>query len=368
MSLSVCYVLAYRAPDYIRTQNLLRALEKNPDVRLTKVSNTNKGIFRYVEVLQRLWQVRRHVDPDVYILGFRGHEIFWPVRLLTRGRPVIFDALMSPYASLSEEGKAGWLGWLLSPLFFYLERSALRRSSLILTDTQQHATLYARIFGIPREKLCTIPVGAIEPATKPHVTTPSSPVFNVLFYGSFLPLHGVEVIIEAASILRDLPIRFDFIGGSLKQIRQLHARFRQQGITAYTHTAWVPLPTLVNDVIPKASVCLGGPFGTTPQATRVITTKTSQSLALGKSTIIGDVEHQVGFRNKVNCLMVKQGDAASLAEAIRWCFDHQDELPRIGSEGLRLYQDNLSMSVIERDLGLALLKLGYPMTQRHEPH
>ncbi len=198
----LAYILAYRAPDYIRSESLLQALGNCSRIELLVARNRSMGIKRYVETWRALRQLRKAHNPDVYVLGFRGHEMFWPVRWLTRGKPLVIDALMSPSAALSEENRAGRLGRLIAPVMHRLERSILHHANLVLTDTAQHAAFYQTQFGLPKEKVLVVPVGAAEigaasDATE-EVTAPET-TFSVLFYGSMLPLHGIDIIVSAAA-------------------------------------------------------------------------------------------------------------------------------------------------------------------------
>lgn len=352
----VAYVQAYRAPDYVRSQSLLSALGSCDGVQLRVAVNNSSGWVRYLETWRAFRRLRENYTPDIYVLGFRGHEIFWPLRLLTRGAPLIFDALMSPSDSLGVEKKAGFAGRLLAPFLRSLERGILNSADLVLTDTELHAAFYVERFGLPRHKVLALPVGAIEgPRDVRHKSSRSlTGEFSVLFYGSMLPLHGVEVVIAAAAMLKDLPVRLDFIGGDAKQSLQLHQLCERLAVSRYVHRRWAPLKDLVGREIPNADLCLGGPFGGTPQARRVITSKASQSLALGKATVIGAIDEDVGFVDKVNCLKVPQADPTALAAAVRWAFVHRKELATIGERGRTLYQERLSIQAIARKLCPAL--------------
>ena len=89
--LKVCHVVCYRDPRYVRTLNLRAALDAIDDVHVIDATNTRRGLARYFETLWKLLRARLSDPPDVYVIGFRGHEIFPFVRLLTIGKPLIFD-------------------------------------------------------------------------------------------------------------------------------------------------------------------------------------------------------------------------------------------------------------------------------------
>jgi len=173
----------------------------------------------------------------------------------------------------------------------------------------------------------------------------------------------MDIILEAASQLIDLPIEFRFIGGTRAQAERLRQRCRQLGISRYSHARWVAFEKIISDEIPDATLCLGGPFGGTPQARRVITGKTSQCMALGQATIVGQIPEQRGFIDRHNCLLVEQGDPGSLAAAIRWAHAHRDALADIGERGRELYRQRLSRASI-RD---ALIPFLEQLAARVEP-
>ena len=89
-----------------------------------------------------------------------------------------------------------------------VDRCACRLADLVLLDTEAHADYFARTFKTPREKFAAVPVGAedmfhSQPASAPKYE-PRIP-FMVLFYGKFIPLHGIPTILEAARLLESMP-------------------------------------------------------------------------------------------------------------------------------------------------------------------
>lgn len=299
--IKVCYVLSYYAPDYIRTKSLVEALKHLPEIELCTLINRSTGLKRYRETWLKAREIDQNFKPDVYLLGFRGHEFYWPLRWLVGETPIIIDALMSPYCALVEEKKYGRIGGLAALLWKKIEQSLLRDARLVLTDTTLHARYQAEQFGLHEQNIRALPVGAIEqngsslehlgpPKTDPSEKRKITKEMSVLFYGSFLPLHGVDVIVRAARKLSDLPIRFDFVGGDEKRMMAALGEKSERGLINYTYRRWVEFDELLRVTIPSADLCLGGPFGNTPQARRVITGKTSQCLALGRPCVIGAID------------------------------------------------------------------------------
>ncbi|MFC1975335.1 glycosyltransferase [Chloroflexota bacterium] len=349
--IKVCYVLAYYSTNYVRTTTLVEALKRIDNLILYQARNTSTGIFRYFQTLYKLLIIRFKHNPDYYVLGFRGYEIFWIVRAITLGKSLIFDHMMSPYDSLLNERKRIKKDGLIDKLVFIYEKLILRHSDVILTDTTLHKTCFSTLFQINPDKIHAIYVGTDEDLFKLSVDIPENKksFFEVFFYGSFQPLHGVDIVLKAASMLKERPIQFTLIGGDKKKLTGFYQMIKQLGLENVTHKKWVDHEKLPG-LIQKADLCLGGPFGNTGQARRVITGKTFQFLAMGKPAVVGQIDQNYDFEDRKNCLLVPQGDEKALADAIRWGFDHRDKLASIGQKGRNLYLENFSIRDISQNI------------------
>ena len=327
------------------------------NVVLFEAINTTKGIFRYIQTLSRLFAIRMTKKPDYYILGFRGYEIFWIVRILTLGTPLIFDHMMSPYDSLLNEKKIFKKGSFVEKLIYLYEKSILKYSDLILTDTIIHREFLADLFEEQQEKIYAIHVGADEDLFKDLPSgkeVQKKEFFDVFFYGTFLPLHGIDVILKAASIIKDRPIRFTLIGGKKKDLLDFYEIKKKLKLKNIIHKEWVDYEQLPG-MISESDLCLAGPFGNTGQAHRVISGKTFQFLAMGKPTVVGKIDADYGFEDKKNCFLVPQGNEKELANTIFWCSKNQKKLGEIGLKGLELYRTKFSIDHIKEALQVIFL-------------
>ncbi|MDH3620974.1 MAG: glycosyltransferase [Gammaproteobacteria bacterium] len=353
--IKVCHVVSYRDPNYIRTRNLRAAIEHLEDTELLDATNTHRGLLRYFETLWKTLRIRFRHNPDVYVLGFRGHEIFWLIRLVTIGKPLIFDEFMSPSDALISEGKGGLPGRFIGVLIFPLEWLCLKFSARCLTDTVLHRQFIADRFAVAEENIDVVYVGAVPAETAPavHESGAERPL-AVLFYGTFLPLHGMDVLLHACKLVEDKPIEFRIIGGTGKTLARFRQLLDELNPGNVVHDTWVDFDELHSQVIPKADLCLGGPFGGTPQASRVITGKAFQFLAQSKATVIGRVDEPVAFVDRRNCLLVEQGSPESLAKAFEWALANRQELPAIGNNGRRLFEQQFSVEALAKQLGPAL--------------
>lgn len=351
--LSVCHVVSYRDPAYVRTRTFKAALASIENCRVFDATNRKRGFLRYLETLKKVMVIRWRHNPQVYLLGFRGHELFWPIRLLTIGKVLIFDEFMSPSDALISEKKAGFVGQVIGILAYPFEWLCLRFSKRVLTDTESHKRFIANRFGIAIQRIDVVYVGAIPANDSPIESEPSSPL-SVLFYGTFLPLHGIDILLRACKLLEEYDIEFRIIGGQGKSLQRFEKLKGDLQLHNVRHDRWVDFDKLQSVEIPNADLCLGGPFGGTSQARRVITGKSFQFLSQGKPTVIGRIDDDAGFRDKENCFLVEQSNPESLAQAILWALDNRARLPGIGENGRCLFNERFSPAALGEQLERAL--------------
>jgi glycosyltransferase involved in cell wall biosynthesis len=363
--MKVVSITCYFDPHYIRSQVLEQALLNLPDVELITIRNMHKGLLRYPEVLGRLLKFKfSRTKPDVYLLNFRGYELLPFVLLLAGRKPVIFDEMINPVEVVTEHRKqrAGtFVGalmnvWSIFALFYYW---LLGRCRVILADTEAHKVFTASASHVPLDRYVAIPVSTDETAFKPNTDTKidsERPAFQVFYYGSMVPLHGVQYLIEAAELLKHIPDISFLIAGRTTLYKSTIAAAQKAGANINC-LDWVEFAKLPG-IMANSSVCVGGPFGNTVQSRYVITTKTYQSLAGGVATLVGQNEATSElFHDKDNALVVPQANAQALADEIEWAYKHQPELTAIGANGRKLYEQHFSSQAVQKTFTDILQKL-----------
>jgi glycosyltransferase involved in cell wall biosynthesis len=160
--------------------------------------------------------------------------------------------------------------------------------------------------------------------------------FHVLFVGKPAPLHGLELILEAARQLPDVPFR---IVGTGQVTYVLDARPPN-----VEHVPWVEYEH-VPDLYARAG-CALGIFGASGKAHRVIPHKTFQALAVGSPLVTADTtaarEMLVDGRD---CLLVER-TADALAQAILSLRDDAELAERVGAGGRATFEREASETVL----------------------
>lgn len=220
---------------------------------------------------------------DYLMVGYIGQADVFAARflLLFKKRPLIFNPLISIYDTLVTDRQLFSQRSVLSRILFYIEKWAFQLSDTIILDTNENIKYLSKLFGIKQNKFVKIPVGADEDIFYPRKeNTKEDHLFRVLFYGKFIPLHGIHHILHAAKALEDDPeIRFRIIGrGQLSS--EIHSLAEKLHLPNVEFIDWVPYEELP-EYISQANLCLGI-FGDTEKAKRVIPNKVFQVLACDK--------------------------------------------------------------------------------------
>jgi glycosyltransferase involved in cell wall biosynthesis len=157
-----------------------------------------------------------------------------------------------------------------------------------------------------------------------------------LFVGKLIPLHGLEVILEAARLIPD--VEFRIVGSG--QLSQVLA----DKPTNVDHVPWVNYERLPQEY--AAAGCALGIFGSSAKARRVIPNKAFQALAVGTPLVTADSEGARELFIDGRNALLPDPSPASLADAIVALRDDADLAERIGYEGRATFEREASEKVL----------------------
>jgi glycosyltransferase involved in cell wall biosynthesis len=276
-------------------------------------------------------------DFDVLVVGYPGHADLAAARRAARGRPVVFNPLVSLYDTfVSDRGRFA-PGSAAAKMLRALDRRALRSADLVVADTSAHADFFAELADVPRDRVEVCFVGAEDRLFRPG-RAPTEP-FTALFVGKLIPLHGIETELAAAEQAPE--IRFRVVGsGQLEP--QLTPR---PGNVEWT--PWLPYEALPDAL--RAAGCALGIFGRSEKASRVIPNKVFQALACGTPVITADTPAARELLvDGESALLVPPGEPSALAAAVRRLAGDPELASRIGAEGRDAYERQASEEVLGR--------------------
>lgn len=334
-----------REPEYPRNAVIRAALARHFDVISITDSSRNLPL-RYLRVGGHLLKAAK-IDFDLMFVGFLGQPLMPLARRLTR-KPILFDVFLSVYDTLCFDRHVFTPQSAVGKMAFWLDRDSCARADQVLLDTQAHADYFKSTFSVPESKLQSLFVGCDENIFYPRKTRNTTQL--VLFYGSFLPLQGIDVIVRAAKLLEERSnVNFRIIGTGIEEAH-IRALVSELDVRNVTFLPPVPLGQLPEQ-IQEAAICLGGHFGASAKAGRVIAGKTFQCIAMGKPTIVGD--------NNANRELLQHGHDAwfcrmnnpeALAEAILRLISDPKLCARIGDNAHQTFMQRASIQVLSGQL------------------
>ena len=342
---------------------------------------------------------------DALIVGYAGHIDIFLAKVLNlfRKKPLIFDAFLSLYDTVVMDRKIVSQNSLKAKFLWLIDRWSCRVADGVLLDTQAHVDYFVREFRLPAEKFYAIPVGsslALQPLSPTSSNSPLSQRgdrgdLNVLYFGSYIPLHGVDVILKAAKIIQDkgngLPsvipaqagiqnagrgldshsplkacgdklrgnddvvgncsddkkIVFILIGTGqlLPAMKELTSRLELKNIIFIDR--FVREEELMGYIM-EADICLGV-FGQTEKASRVIPCKVYNCLAMGKPLVTMSSPAMGGILTHTeNAYLCNPGDPEALADAVITLKNDKVLRENIGKSGKEFFERNFSTVVIGR--------------------
>ncbi len=329
---------------------------------------SSKSWLRYPLLLARLAARSTRSFPPrradaIYVPAFCQKDIPLARIIATcAARPVVFDPLAPRYETKILDRRRRPADSLTARWNWWIDAVAFRLSDIVLADTAAHAAYYASACGVPARKLVVVPCGyddalfdparavaikAQEPASVPAA-------FTVLFFGSFLPLHGVDAVVEAARAVlrRDPAIRFRFVGSGDTWARA-RALASDLGAANCAFEPWAPqaeLPALVA----SADIALGI-FGRTDKARRVVPHKVFQSLGMRKPVITARTPAvEEFFAHGENIWLCDEPYAETLADAVIRLKADAALRERLASDGFRTVKERFTPAAVTGPLRKAV--------------
>ncbi len=301
-------------PEYSRNKVIIQGLREHRfDVNVCPVRVKGfKSFKKYYCLWKEYW--KHNAGCDVIIVGYSDSRWIAPFIKAISEKPIVWDGFFSIYDSWVFDRKLVRQRSLKANWYWFLDWINLKAADVILSDTNAYIEYLSETFHVPREKFIRVLVSTGQDSLELRENQESKNNFLVYFYGYFIPLQGVEYIIEAANLLRNESIDFQIIGDGQTHDK-VFARAKALGLDKVSFIPRLSFSELMTH-LRCADVCLGI-FGDTPKAQRVIPNKAYDAIAAGKALISADTPAMRElFTDKKDILFCNVADAQDLAKKI----------------------------------------------------
>lgn len=349
--MKVCYFGSY-FPNYSRNRIIIRGLRQNG----VEVFECQDGSTLWLRYFKLLWQYVHLEKHNAIVVGTQGHTsvpLAWVLAKLFR-RVLVFDPFISLWDTAVFDREEVKKTSLKAKYYYYLDKWSCGLADEVIVDTQEQLKHFHKEFGIPERKMGVVYVGADDNVFSPVESKKSenkkdNGKFTIFFYGTFIPVHGIQYIVRAAKLLEedeDIKIKIMGRGQTYPQIRALSEQLGVKNITFFNSVAYETLPPH----LATADICLGI-FGNSEKARRAIPNKACDAVAMKKPLITGDSPGvREVFVDKETVFLCEMANPQSLADAILGLKEDEELRNKIAEGGYELYKEKFTPKVIGKEV------------------
>lgn len=299
----------------------------------------------YIRIWRQVRAAARKADDVDAVFVTKFNPLILPLAALLAwrlGATLVYDLFVSLSRTVEMHGYAAWKARVV----YWIEYLALRFPDHNLTETAAFGDLYADLYSIPRDRLLGVPVGADDTWFHPENDDGDSTTFTVVYWGNFLPHHGLDTVVDAADRLRDEEIGFELYGEGPERDR-IQNRVEDSGLERVQFHGRVPWEEL-SAAAAGADVALGI-FADDIRSDASITNKVSEGVAAGSAVVTMDASGiREWFNHGEDIYLVPPADPDALAEAILTLRDDPELRTRIATGGRETYERVFSVNNIGR--------------------
>lgn len=300
--------------DYIRNSQEIRLIRERSNSFDVIYSPNKNYILRILQVWNKITRQKIR-DCDIVFLGFEPQFVLPFVGYKMKNKEIVIDCFISVYDTLVNDRKKIKAGGLMAKFCHWLDKKTISMANTIITDTKAHAEYFHSEFGGEKDRFETLYLEADESIYYPREQKKPEKLvdkFIVLYFGSILPLQGVDVVLDSLkNFENEKDIFFEIIGPVPKK----YNKPEQANVCYYE---WLSQNEL-SEHIAYADLCLAGHFSADiDKAWRTIPGKAYIYEMMGKKMILGDgaANHEL-FESDEKHSFVERGSSMALANEVR---------------------------------------------------
>jgi len=279
------------------------------------------------------------------VVGWRG-IIALPLAKPISKKPIVFFPFISIYQTLVEDRKLISKNSLKAKFFHFVDKLGCKLSDMVILDTTENIEYFCKEFNLDKKKFRRSLLGIDEKSFPMLSLKEPDKIFNVLFIGTYIPLHGIDVIIESAKILSvHEDIEFTLVGDGQTR-HEIELKIKDYKLNN-VHLMDSIQQDRLSEILYKADACLGI-FSDNKKTLSVVPSKLLISMCSCKPIITVDSPsvREIGLENKKNCILIKPNNPSELSEAILYLKNNPVLTKQISVEGNEHYKKELSTDIV----------------------
>ncbi len=310
------------------------------------IQDSSPSLKKFWAIFKKHWPIRNGYD--VLWVGYSGHILVPFARLISR-KPIVFNCLGSLYeGTVITRKRRGIFHWRAA-FCWVVDFLSFNSASLSMVESNIQKQYIIKKFFIKPQRLGVYWTGVDDQQFFHDPYIPKLPVFTVVFRGNLQTGCGVEILIEAAKILKNGNIHFRIVGSGMledKVVKMLD-EFDSNNIE------WMRgrfLPEFLSNKMQECHLSLGW-LDNEERATRTLPHKIFESMATKIPCLTG---RQPGVMELLDenetCFYFNPGDAKDLADKISDLSDKPELLKRVANNAYELYDRRLRQEILAQKL------------------
>lgn len=300
--------------DYIRNTQEINIIKENSKEYKIIGSKEKSYPKRIVTVYWNILKTSMK-NFDLVFIGFAPQLILpiWNFKL--KKKKIIIDFFISMYDTLVFDRKKIKENSIFAKILKAIDKKTILLANHIISDTKEHGKYFIEEFGANKNNLNVLYLEADksiyyeERIEKPNKVKDK---FVVLYFGSILPLQGVEIVLGAVDILKKEKDIFFYVIGPIQK------KYNKVESDNVKYIDWLSQQELAK-YINFSDLCLAGHFNKNiNKARRTIPGKAYIYDAMNKKMILGEnpANHELFTETKGKYYFVEMGSSEKLAEKI----------------------------------------------------
>lgn len=300
--------------DYLRNTQEISLIRENAK-NLYVIGSKKKSYF--ARLLSVHWNLLRYPmkEIDKVFVGFAPQLVVPFFKWKWKDKELWIDFFISMYDTFVFDRKKFKEHSVLARLLKWLDTVTIKQADHVISDTAAHGEYFVQEFGLSQNRLKVLYLEADQSIYYPRKQQKPDRMkgkFVVLYFGSILPLQGLDVILKAVELLKEHDNLYFVIIGPIG------ASFEKPIGDSIEYQSWLSQEDLA-EYISYSDLCLAGHFNKDiNKAKRTIPGKAYIYRAMEKPMILGEnaATHELYDESMKGIYFVPMGDAKTLADTI----------------------------------------------------
>ncbi|WP_306481410.1 glycosyltransferase [Limnobacter sp.] len=270
-------------------------------------------------------------------------------------KQVVLDFYLSQYDTSVNDRKTVDKNSFNAKLAYIKDRFLLKISTKIIFLNWAEASYYHEVVGkeIEEKKIHILPLCVDYKkemiGQRRHESKDS---FIICWWGTYIPLHGLEVVFEALSIINRMDIKMKVYGDCDKKTipyMKLVESLNLNDVVTFDNSCTFNNGRLAPRLVNECDLALGN-FGSSKKSTTVLVNKVVDALSLGLPCLtirtLASMELLTDEKGVIYC----DGNANSIAKEILVCVNNKSYIKEKGFAGREIFLEKFSYEVFSEKL------------------